>query len=90
MAASATPETPSDGMDELAAAAAVFAMQVDSESDEDGGTAGRRRGGSAGGKVRRWWGDCDALSFVFVSVRFAGGFQKKMKSVLWFLALGVR
>ena len=35
MAASATPETPSDGMDELAAAAAVFAMQVDSESDED-------------------------------------------------------
>ena len=53
MAASATPETPSDGMDELTAAAAVFAMQVDSESDEDGGTAGRRRGGGAGGKVRR-------------------------------------
>ena len=36
------------------------------------------------------WGDCDALSFVFVSVRFAGGFQKKMKSVLWFLALAFR
>ena len=28
--------------------------------------------------------------FAFVSVRFAGGFQKNMQSVLWFLALGVR